>query len=145
MAQIARPVADVRRPQGGNADGWTSPAWSLIDEVIADDGDAAWSPGRPQNEVLVLKLAPLEAPSAGPVVVRYRYGKDVPGGRVDQTVELRCGYYSEGTMGTLIAQWVHEDIAEAWTTAEQTLTPEQVATISDWGDLYLRLIANQAL
>lgn len=140
MAQFARPDADTY-----NADGWTSPAWSLLDEVVASDADKAVTASAPTSDVLVVSLSDVEDPvSSAGHVVRYRYQKSAAGGaQIDLTVQLRQGYVSEASLGTLIAGWTHTNIANGWTTAAQTLIAAEADAITNYASLYLRFLANQ--
>lgn len=98
----------------------------------------------PTNDVYVCRLSDLEDPVASSGhIIRYRYRKNTTGGaQVDLTVQLRQGYVSEGTPGTLIEEWVHTNI-DAITTAEQTLGGTEADTITDYTALFLRFVANQ--
>ena len=112
---------------------------------MADDADYIQSALAPSNAAYVTKLTSVEDPqSSSGHVVRYRYQKNAAGGaQIDLTVELRQGYVSEGSPGTLIAQWVHTDIPSAWTGQAQTLSGAQADSISDYGSLFLRFVSNQ--
>ena len=77
-------------------------------------------------------------------IVRYRTRKDPSAGaQVDLVVELREGYVSEGTPGTLIATDTETDIPSAFTTFSFTLTTGEAANITDYSDLFLRFVSNQ--
>jgi hypothetical protein len=78
--------------------------------------------------------------------MRYRYGKIITddGQNINLTVQLRQGYTNESSQGTLIAEWTHSDITEALVTAEQALTAEQADSITDYGALFARLVAEVA-
>lgn len=132
MAQFARPVSDVA------LGGWSGPAFSTIDEAVADDADFTQSPTGPANAILEVALGSVEDPqSSTGHAVRYRFKKDTSGGsQIDLTVEL-----VQGT--TVIASWLHANISDLYTDAAQTLTAAQADAITNYADLRLRFIANQ--
>lgn len=132
MPQFARPDSDVA------LGGWSSPSWSTIDEVTADDLDKTISPLAPASATLEVSLTNPEDPqSSGGHIVRYRYQKDAAAGsQIDLTVRLMQGV-------TEIAAWTHTNIANGWVTAAQTLTAAQADAITDYTDLRLRFIATQ--
>lgn len=148
MAQFGRPIADT------NNDGaWVNQAaagtnlWQSIDEVSASDADYIESPLAPTADVYVAQLtSTLEDPvtSTGHVV-RWRQGKDAAGGAtVTLTVELRQGYVSEGSQGTLIATCQSAGtVPDAFTDASYTLGAGEADAITNYGSLYLRFVANQ--
>jgi hypothetical protein len=145
MAQFGRPVSDVLIDNWTTAVGGTTNLFAQIDEVTANDGDFIQSQLTPTSDVYVEKLSALTDPllSTGHIM-RYRYGKDVAGGdRIDITLQLRQGYVNEGSLGTLIKQWVHTDVAGGWTTVTQTLSGGEADSVTDYGDLYRRWIANK--
>lgn len=146
MPQYARPSTDTYRGNYTDQVGGTSNIYQAIDEIVADDADFVRSPLAPASEVYVTKLSAVTDPVVhGGHVMRYRYSKDSPGGaQVDLTVQLRQDYVNEGNLGTLIKEWVHANIPDAWTASgDQTLSEGEAATISDYSNLYLRIIANQ--
>lgn len=145
MSQFARPIADTLRDNWETQVGGITNLYQQIDEAIADDADYIRTVLFPTNDVMVVKLTSLGDPvSSVNHFVRYRYGKDAVGGaQVDQTVQLRQGYVNEGSPGTLIAQWVHVDVAVFPVAAAQTLSGGEADSITDYSDLYLRMVANQ--
>src|SRR3990167_566577 len=105
MAQFARPSTDTVREAWEEDDGTTTDIWDQIDEAIADDADFVRSALVPTSDVYVTKLTSVTDPvqSTGHTV-RFRYSKDVAAGaQIDLTVQLRQGYVSEVSQGTLIA------------------------------------------
>lgn len=133
MAQFARPTSDV------SLGGWTSPAFSAIDEVTASDADFTSSPSAPSNATLEVALGSVEDPQASTGhVVRYRFQKDSGGGAtINLTVALMQG-------AVQIASWSHSNIANGYVTAAQTLTGPQADAITDYSNLRLRFTATQA-
>ena len=146
MAQYARPSVDKNNPGSwvNQADSGTN-IYQTIDETVADDADYIKSPVAPSSAAYVTTLSTVEDPqSSSGHVVRYRYGKDVAGGAtVNVTVELRQGYVSEVSQGTLIHQEVHNSIADGWTAGTFTLSSGEADSITDYASLYLRIVATQ--
>jgi hypothetical protein len=146
MAQFGRPSTDTTREAWEEDDGGTTAIFDQIDEASIDDGDFIRSALAPTSDVYVTKLTALEDPvSSTGHIVRYRYGKDAAGGaQIDLTVQLREGYVSEGTPGTLIATLgTHTDISDTLTTEAVTLSGGEADAITDYADLFLRFVANQ--
>ena len=65
-------------------------------------------------------------------------------GTLDLTVELRQGYASEGSQGTLIASWTESSIPGTFTTVTQTLTGGEADAITNYATLALRFVADEA-
>lgn len=146
MAQFARPSADTTRDNWEEDDGTTTDIWDQIDEVSADDADYIRTVLTPTNDVYVCKLSNVEDPlSSINHTVRYRYGKDTTGGdQIDLTIQLRQGYVSEGTPGTLIATVATlTNIASGWTAGSYNLSGAEADAITDYTSLYLRFVANR--
>jgi len=145
MPQFGRPSTDTTNQTFTDQAGGSTNIYTTIDEVSADDADYIKSPSAPANKVYVTKLTSLEDPqiSTGHVV-SYRYAKSAAGGaQIDLTVELRQGYASEASQGTLIKSWSHTNISDAWATAAQTLAGAEADSITDYTNLYLRFVFNQ--
>lgn len=144
MAQYARPNADTYRDNWVDDGEGTTNIYTTIDESSASDADYIQTVINPVDDVYVCALSTLTDPvSSSNHVVRYRYGKDAAGGNtIDLTVELRQGYVNEGSPGTLIKQWVHSDISDTLTTAQQTLSAGEADSITDYTDLYLRFVGD---
>jgi hypothetical protein len=125
--QLVRPISDI------TVGGWTTaPLWSKIDEVSADDTDFITSTGSAVADVSEVLIGSLSDPASSTGhKVRYRYQKDTGVGTVNLTVRLM-----QGT--TEIASWTHTNIANGWTTVEQTLTSGQADSITNYADLRLR-------
>lgn len=146
MAQFGRPSADTNNDGAWVEDDDTSVDIYLeIDEVSASDADFIKSPSAPVNDVYVTKLTTLEDPvSSSGHTVRYRYQKDSAGGaQIDLTVQLRQGYVSEASQGTLIHSEAVTNISNGWTTGSFTLSGGEADSITDYTDLYIRFVANQ--
>ncbi len=147
MAQFGRPSTDTY-----NADGWTehdgdtTNMFQEIDEVSYDDADYIRSALTPTSDVYVTKLTSVEDPlSSAGHTVRVRHAKSAAGGdTINLTVELRQGYVNEGTPGTLIATVMSAvAISETWTTTVYNLSAGEADAITNYGDLFLRFVANK--
>lgn len=119
-----------------SAGGWTdntggSAIAEALDEAVPDDADYARSPTSPADNVLRLKLAPMNARALyQTATLRYRVGRQGVAART-QTVRLYQG-------ATLIAgPWVHN--ADAVTQYSQAIDP---ALITDGDDLYVEVEAD---
>jgi hypothetical protein len=145
MVQIARPTTDTTRDNWEEDDGGTTTIFDQIDEAIADDADFIRTVLTPTNDVFVTKLGTVEDPqSSSGHVVRYRYGKDAADGdQIDITVQLRQGYVSEGTPGTLIASATHTNVGAFPIAGSITLSAGEADSITDYANLYLRFVANK--
>jgi hypothetical protein len=108
-----------------------------IDETSPDDGDYNVSSADPINDEFRVTVS---NPGAGTITavdpVRYRYWKTGPA-----TVNIRVKLM-QGT--TQIAAWDHANISTTHTTAEQTLSGGELASISDFNALEIVVIANTA-
>lgn len=147
MAQFGRPSADTY-----NGDGWVEDdgtavdIFDQIDEAVLDDADYIKSPVAPTSDVYVTKLSNLEDPvSSTGHTVRVRHQKDAAGGAtVNLTAELRQGYVSEASQGTLIATVMSAvALSDVATTTTYTLSAAEADAITDYTSLYLRFLANQ--
>ncbi len=138
MPQFARPASDVQ------VAGWTPiPAtpvtlFDKINEVVADDTNFIASPQAPSAAEAIVALSALTPPgTTANFFVRYRFQKDQAGGaQIDLTVTLYV-------LSTVIAQFVHPNINNGWTTVVQTLTAAQVNAITDYTNLRVGFKANQ--
>lgn len=145
MAQFGRPSTDTTREAWEEDDGTTTAIFDQIDESAADDGDYIRSALVPTSDVYVTKLTSVTDPlqSTGHIV-RYRYGKDASGGaQIDITVQLRQGYTNEGAQGTLIATQTHTNVAVFPVAGSFTLSGAEADAITNYADLFLRIVANQ--
>jgi hypothetical protein len=136
--QFARPASDQ------SVGSWTptpsSPTtlYDKIDESSANDSDYIESPDSPSAATTVVKLSGLGDPlSSANHTLRYRYQKNASTGSMDLTVQLRQGTTE------VIAEWIHTNISNAWTTTSQTLTTDQADYITDYSNLHVAFIATQ--
>jgi hypothetical protein len=148
VAQFAEPSADTNNPGSwvDEAGGSTS-IYTHIDEGsgAASDADYIKSPLAPTSAVYVTKLSTIEDPqSSSGHVLRVRRAKDAAGGsQIDLTHELRQGYVSEVSQGTLIKQVAETNITNTFSTTATTLSSGEADAITDYSSLYVRLLANQ--
>ena len=146
MAQFARPSTDTTLDNWQEDDGTTTAIWDQIDEVAADDADYIRTVQTPTSDVYVTQLTSVTDPvSSVDHTVRYRYGKDVAAGdQIDLVVQLRQGYVSEASQGTLIATVANlTDIAAGWNAGTYTLSAAEADAITNYADLYLRFVGNK--
>lgn len=146
MPQFGRPSTDTTLDNWEEDDGTTVTIFDQINEVSASDVEYIRTVLVPTNDVYVTKLTAIEDPvSSTGHTVRYRYRKETTGGaQVDLVVQLRQGYVSEGAPGTLIASLTHTNIdGTAWNAGSFTLAAVEADAITNYADLYLRLVGNQ--
>jgi len=145
MAQFGRPSTDTTLDTWVEDDDTATAIFDQIDEVSSDDADYIKTELTPTNAVYVTKLTALEDPiSSANHIVRFRYRKEATGGDIIGLVtELRQGYVSEGSQGTLIATQTNADISgAAWVAGTFTLSGAEADAITDYTDLYLRFVGN---
>lgn len=120
-------------------DNSTSNLYQAIDESAEDDNDYVKSELLPSSSAVKFSLSnPASTPaSSDNHVISYRYGKgNGSANQVDLTVKLIQG------ASTVIATWVHTDIGATITEASQVLSGAQVASITDYDDLFIEFTAN---
>lgn len=151
MAQFAVPDADIT---DGNWLDEGASATNIFDGVApntpgsigaGDDSDYAESDSAPSSSPVAFGLSTIEDPaSSSGHIMRWRRGKNSAGGaQIDLTVELRQGYVSEGTPGTLINSFSDTDVPDSFTTTSDTLSGAEADAITDYSDLQVRFVANQ--
>lgn len=145
MTQYARPASVLSRGTWTDQADGTTDIFQAIDEVSPSDADYVKSVLAPSSAPVVFGLSSVGDPlSSANHVLSVRYKKDPAGGpQINLTVELRQGYASEGSQGTLIATRTYNNIADTWTTTQITLTGGEADTITDYSALALRLVATQ--
>jgi hypothetical protein len=144
MSQHARPVVDITRTNWADSLGGTTNLAGQISEEIANDSEYIETGLAPANAVYVAKLSSVTDPqSSAGHVLRYRFRKNADAGDAqDLTVELRQGYVSEGTPGTLIKAVTHTAIAgTGWTAGSVTLSGAEADAITNYTALFLRVLA----
>lgn len=146
MAQFGRPSTDANLGNWTDEGAGTTTIYDGIDEITAEDTEKIISGLAPSSDPYVTKLTTVEDPqSSTGHTVRFRYQKNSSGGaQINLTVELRQGYVSEGSPGTLIATVATlTNISNGWTTGSYTLSGAEADAITDYSDLYLRFVATQ--
>lgn len=148
MAQFARPSADTN-----NVDAYTDQAggstnlWDTINEAVASDADYIRTVTDPTNDVIVFALTSLTDPvSSTGHTIRARAGTDQASGgnQIDLTVQLRQGYVSEVSLGTLIATLTQTNVSQgSFTTYTYTLSGAEADAITNYASLFLRIIMNK--
>lgn len=140
--QFARPDSDITK------DNWDDPAPGNNNNILYDDidessqSDADYSTSGAislldTTETWEVGLSNVVDPqSSSNHIVRYAYGKDAAGGvGIDLTVRLLQG-------STTIKSWTHNDIANGFTLATQTLSAAEADSITNYSDLRLRFTAD---
>jgi hypothetical protein len=118
--QFSRPNSDV------TPGGWTvAPLFSKINESSANDTPLISSGDNAASDICRLGLTAVSAPQAGTRTIRYRYRKS---GSAGHTVNVLVRLFSAGT---LVQQWTHNDVTDAFVTATQTVT----GAVGDWSAL----------
>lgn len=147
MPQYARPASDAANPgsftdQGGGS----TNIFQAIDEAVASDTDYIRSPTSPANAVYVCSLSSIVDPlSSSGHVMRMRTATDLEAQEsITFTQELRQGYVSEVSQGTLIASQSRTGVTStAWTTSAYTLSAVEADAITNYGSLFFRFIVNR--
>jgi hypothetical protein len=146
MVQIARPLTDT------TVTGWTTvggASVNLVGEIKEEDrndSERIVSVLDPTPAVYVCRLSSFTLPTVKTGwVLDYAYRKDAAAGDdIDLTVELRQGYVSEGSQGTLIATATHAAIAETFTVGALALSEAEGTAVTDATDLFVRFVASTA-
>lgn len=130
--QFARPTSDI------SVGLWSStPLFDKIDESVASDVDLIVSATNPASDTCECLLnAATDPTSSVNHVLSYRYKKSANAGRqIDLVVRLIQG-------ATIIASFTHTNIGSTIVQADQTLTGTQADSITNYGDLRVRFVAN---
>ncbi len=143
MAQFARPSSDIVTSP------WTTtPLWSDIDDGASPDGTVILSDSSPDStEPFAVELSDVTDPSSSTGhIIRCHWAKNSNGGGAHRgQAELRQGYVSEGSQGTLIATLTGAAIdTTTLTTQTYTLSAAEADNITDYSDLQLRVWAEKS-
>jgi len=148
MPQFARPDADTN-----NVDAYTDQAggstslFATVDEVSADDADFVRTVVTPSSDVMVFRLSDVTDPvSSTGHIMRMRSNTDVASGgeAIDFTLQLRQGYVSEASLGTLIATLTRTGATgTTWAATSYTLSGAEADAITDYTALFYRLLINK--
>lgn len=146
MAQFARPDADTTIGNFQDQAGGTLNIFQAIDEVVANDADYIRSPVSPVNEVYVCRLSDVTDPaSSSGHIMRMRTATDLDAQEsLNFTQQLRQGYVSEASQGTLIASQSRTGVTStAFLTSAYTLTGAEADAITNYADLFYRFLVNK--
>lgn len=146
MSEFARPTADSAYINWGNASGAPVDLWAELDEPVPEGSSFIQTiVAAPVSEHYVARLSTVPDPGtdAGHVA-RIQARKQTPGGeRIDLAVEVRQGYLDEALPGMLIAEFFADDLPESSAVVEYALPSELASRITDYSDLFARVVANQ--
>ena len=143
--QFAYPTTDTLRDNWEEDDGTITAIYDQIDEAANDDSDYIRTQTSPTSDVYVTKFGALVDPvSSAEHTLRLRYAKDsASGDPISLLAQLRQGYTDEGSPGTLIATGLNNtNVSNTWTQADYALSTGEADAITDYSDLYLRLVGN---
>ncbi|MGH7411825.1 MAG: hypothetical protein ACREJ6_12295 [Candidatus Methylomirabilis sp.] len=146
MAENARPSADVAYINWGDHQGVPVDLWDELNEEAPDPSSFIQTIiAAPVNEHYVARLSALDDPGSDDGhVLRIQARKQTVGGeRLDLTAELRQGYLDEALQGDLIEGLFIAGLGETSEVFELAIPPEDAAIITDYDDLYVRVVANQ--
>lgn len=146
MAQFGRPISDASIGAWTDEAAGTINIYTGIDEVSAEDTEYITSEANPSSSPYVCGLTTsLEDPvSSSGHVMRWRRQKSASGGAdINLTVQLRQGYVSEGTPGTQITSQSDAAIPATWTDTSYTLSGAEADSITNYTDLFIRIVATQ--
>jgi hypothetical protein len=147
MVQIARPFTDT------TVTGWTTVGGASVNlvgeikEETRNDSERIVSVLDPAAAVYVCRLSSFTLPTTKTGwVLDYAYRKDAAGDdNIDLTVQLRQGYVSEGTPGTLIASATHAAIPATFTVGALALSEAEATAVTDAAALSVRFVASTAV
>ena len=147
MPQFARPSADTNNPDAyTDQAGGSTNIYTTIDEVSQDNADYIRTVASPSSDVYVTKLTNITDPvSSASHVMRMATAVDVASQEsLDFTQQLRQGYVSEGSQGTLIASQSRTGVTStAFTVSTYTLSGAEADAITDYTSLYYRFLINK--
>lgn len=134
--QIASPSADA---SDGN---WTPSAgtnlYEVIDETLRSDTDYAQSGTNPSGDAMIVKLATISDPGTDDGL-HLQWAA----GAIGQTGQVVGSLRQGNSPGTEIAAWTHTNLpVGSYQEFDDALTSAQVANITDWSDLYLKVVAS---
>jgi len=143
MAQFVRPSADL-----DNTGVWTTePLWSKIDDAGDAGADSVFavSDATPAiTEPFSVDGSTVTDPAVSTGhIIRARWSKTGTGTNTRGVCQLRQGYASEASQGTLIATLTGAALAEVLTTQTHTLTSGEADAITDYADLQFRVYAEK--
>ena len=146
MPQFARPNATTVIGNYTDQGGGVTNIHLTIDEVTADDADYIRSPTSPINEACAFALSSVTDPvSSTGHIMRMRTSTDLASQEVlDFVQQLRQGYVSEASQGTLIASQTRAGVSSTtWTTSTYTLSGAEADAITNYASLFFRFTVNR--
>jgi hypothetical protein len=132
-AQFLRPDTDAAIGSWSDNAGGGSNIYLSIDESSPSDADYIRSNVFPENSAYKARLSNPPSALVSPVTIRYRLAKEGTQD-IDYRVRLLQG-------ATEIAVWDSTATSTTPATISQTLTAPQIASITDWNDLFVEIIA----
>lgn len=147
MAQFARPDTDADNT-GAFTDqaGGSVNIYTTIDEAVASDADYIRSPTSPVSKVYTARLSDVTDPvSSSGHIMRMRTATDLAAQEsIDFTQQLRQGYVSEASQGTLIASQSRNGVTSTtFTDSAYTLSAAEADAITDYTALFFRFVVNK--
>jgi hypothetical protein len=135
ILNILRPISDIYVGNWTTEAGGTINLFESIDELVVNDLDYIQSELNSTSSSVVFKLDSTTDPNVHTGhFFRYRYKRDNASSQQNLTAMLKQG-------NSTIGSWVHNNISDSWTTAEQELTEVQAESISDYTNLSIKFIA----
>lgn len=121
---------------GGDPD--VEDLYAKIDDRVPDDGDRIVAGDAPSSATALFKLNNLETPVAGDRKIKYRY--NVSGVSGTWTLDIALKEPDDGsTYSESITQVTGTADTDNWEEGEFTLV--NTASITDWDDLYIEVVA----
>lgn len=120
--------------------GWTDQAggttnlYQTVDEATANDTDYVQSSFNPTNDIIRFRMSDPTTTVGIPFDVSYRYGITGVGPSCTITARLKQG-------NTVIKSWPHTDAALALKTVSQSLSAGELASITNFNDLFVEFEA----
>jgi len=118
----------------------------VVDEVVADDADFIRSVVSPATTPITFRLSDAVDPvSSTGHIIRMRTSTDLDNQEsLDFVQQLRQGYVSEASQGTLIASQTRSAVTSTtWTTSTYTLSGAEADAITNYADLFIRFTVNR--
>lgn len=134
MSQIARPSADIT--VGSYT---TAPLFSKLNETTPNDATYILSPGSPASAMCEVRLDSLTDPGVdNNHIISYRIRNNALGLLDEEEVQVRL---MQGA--TLIAAGSSVPVTDSFVTHTLSLSGAQIASITDYTDLRLRIYSNE--
>lgn len=146
MPQFARPDGTTTLGNFQDQAGGTTNIHLTIDEAVASDADYIRSPTSPASQVYVCSLSDVTDPvSSSGHIMRMRTATDLASQEaIDFTQQLRQGYVSEASLGTLIASQSRTGVTSTtFTDSAYTLSAAEADSITDYTALFYRFVVNK--